>query len=143
MQTDFDGTCQGIKRKLLVKPEAHSEPHQTSQTAPYAKSSERLKPGSQNLQKAPSCMLDWILNTPTHSKQTRDNKHLVSILNPDISANQAHVLNRFPETTFILPTTTSAAKGFTSVYEIQVTCEINVSQEGEGPHFDVKEWFKE
>ena len=88
-------------------------------------------------------MLDWILNTPTHSKQTRDNKHLVSILNPDISANQAHVLKRFPETTFILPTTTSAAKGFTSVYEIQVTCEINVSQEGEGPHFDVKEWFKE
>ena len=57
-------------------------------------------------------------------------------LYPGISANQAHAINRFPETTFIIPATTSAAKRFALVYEIQVTIEINMSQEGEGPHSD-------
>ena len=47
------------------------------------------------------------------------------------------------ETTFIIPTTTSAAKGHTLVCEIQVNGEINMSQEGEEPHSDGKESFKE
>ena len=36
-------------------------------------------------------------------------------------------------------TTTSASKELTSVYETQLTLEINMSQEGEGPHLDNKE----
>ena len=40
---------------------------------------------------------------------------------------------------FILSTTTSAAKELTSVYETQVACEINMSQEREGKHSDDKE----
>ena len=44
---------------------------------------------------------------------------------------------------FILPTATSAAKGLASVYEVQVTVEINLSLEGERPHPDGKESFKE
>ena len=48
-----------------------------------------------------------------------------------------------PETTFILPANTSAAKELVSVYEIQITGEINMSQEDERPHSDDKEWFKE
>ena len=47
----------------------------------------------------------------THSrKQT-----FSSYLYPDILANQAHPLNRFPKTSFILPTTASAAKELNSV----------------------------
>ena len=53
--------------------------------------------------------------------------HLGSKLYPSISPHQAHALDQFPETTFLLPTATSAAKRLTSVYEIQVTGEINVS----------------
>ena len=40
LQTDFNRTFQGIKegkKKLLVKPEPYSEPHQKSQTAPLSK----------------------------------------------------------------------------------------------------------
>ena len=44
---------------------------------------------------------------------------------------------------FILPTAISAAKGLASVYEIKVTGEINLSLEGEKPHPDSKESFKE
>ena len=44
-------------------------------------------------------------------KHTRDNRHPVSIFCQDISANQAHAVYRFSETTFILVQTTSAAKG--------------------------------
>ena len=62
---------------------------------------------------------------------------------PGTSDNQPHALNRFPETTFILPTTISAAKRHDSVYEIQVTDEINLSQEGERPHSDGKKLFKD
>ena len=58
---------------------------------------------------------------------------------PDISANQAHALNRFPQTIYILHITTSSVKELTSVYEIQGTGEINTSQEGEIPHSDDKE----
>ena len=39
-------------------------------------------------------------------------------LHPGISANQAHALNRFLETTFILSTTASPTKGLALVYEI-------------------------
>ena len=52
---------------------------------------------------------------------------------------KAHALNRFPYTTFILPTTTSTAKELTLLYETQVTREINMTPEGEGPYFDNKE----
>ena len=62
-------------------------------------------------------------------RHSRENRHPVSFLYPGISANQAHALNRPPYTTFfqpIPPTTMSAAKELTSVYEIQITCEINM-----------------
>ena len=58
-------------------------------------------------------------------------------------SNEAHVLNRFPDTTFIFLTITSAAKELASVYEIQVTNEIDMSQEREGPHSDDNESFME
>ena len=38
----------------------------------------------------------------------------------------------------MLSITTSAAKELISVYETQVTREINMIQEGKGPHFDNK-----
>ena len=38
---------------------------------------------------------------------------------------------------------TSVTSGFASVYEIQVTCEIDMSEEKEGPHFEDKESSKE
>ena len=66
----------------------------------------------------------------------------LALLYPGILANQAHALKRFPETTFIFLKTTSAAKGLALVYEIQVTGEINTSQEGERPHSDDKKSFK-
>ena len=43
LQTDYNGTCQGIKRKILVKAESYSEPCQRSETAPFPKNSQRLK----------------------------------------------------------------------------------------------------
>ena len=42
----------------------------------------------------------------------------LGFLYPRISANQAYALNRFLETTILLHTTTSAAKGLIFVYEI-------------------------
>ena len=62
---------------------------------------------------------------------------------PGVSSNKAHVLNRSPDTTFIFLTITSAAKELASVYESQVTGEIDMSQEGEGPHSDDNESFIE
>ena len=68
----------------------------------------------------------------------------LAFLYPYISANhQEHALNQFPETTFILPANISEAKELVSIYEIQVTGEINMSQEDERPRSDDKEWFKE
>ena len=58
-------------------------------------------------------------------------------------ANKSHALNQFPDTTFILSTTTLEAKELASVYEIQVTDWITMRQEGEEPLSDAKEWFKE
>ena len=62
---------------------------------------------------------------------------------PGVSSNKAHVLSRFPDTTFIFLTITSAAKELASVYESQVTGEIDMSQEGEGPHSDDNKSFIE
>ena len=53
----------------------------------------------------------------------------------------SHLLHRFPEVTFLLSTTISAAKGLAPVYENQFTDKINVSQEEEGLHSDEKEWY--
>ena len=39
------------KRKLLVKPEIYLEPHQKSQTAPFPKNSQQLKPVKTNFAK--------------------------------------------------------------------------------------------
>ena len=54
-----------------------------------------------------------------------------------------NALIRFPETIFVLLTTTAAEKGPASVYEIHVAGAISMSQEGKGPHSDDKESFKE
>ena len=64
-------------------------------------------------------------------------------LYPGVSSNKEHVLNRFPDTNFIFLTITSAVKELTSVYETQVTGEIDMSQEGEGPHSDDNKSFIE
>ena len=63
LKTDFNGTFQGIKkkkkRKSLVKPESHLEHHKRSQTVPLSKQSNTQT----RLQKAPSWMPNWTLNT--------------------------------------------------------------------------------
>lgn len=64
------------------------------------------------------------------------------LLYPGISPHQAHTLNQFPETAFLLSTTTTA-KRFVWVYEIQVTCEISMSQKGQVQNSDEKESSKE
>ena len=54
---------------------------------------------------------------------------------------QSYLLHRFPEVTFLLSTTISAAKGLAPVYENQFTDEINVSQEEEGLNSDEKKSY--
>lgn len=61
---------------------------------------------------------------------------------PGISLHQAHTLNLFSEKTFLLPTTTSAAKGLVLVYEIQLTGEISMSQKAKGHSDDKKSFTK-
>lgn len=69
----------------------------------------------------------------THSKQ-QISSHCIQLLflYPGILVSQAHTLNQFPVTTFILPTTTPSAKGIPSAYEILVTSEISMSQKIKG-----------
>ena len=65
----------------------------------------------------------------TNTAENQGTTHSVGIFVPRHFENQANALNRFPPTTFILPTTTSGTNELVLVYEIQVTGEIIMSQE--------------
>lgn len=65
------------------------------------------------------------------------------LLYPVTSPHQVYALNGYSPDTVVVQQHQPTKKGFASVYEIQVSGEIIMSEEKEVPHFEDKEASKE